>query len=82
MVELQKNNTSEIKDIISLIKNKFRIDFSGVTQNQFNGLFMQYLYSILDIHEESKHKIIFPQTKLIEFLNYFKINGKNKSLRF
>lgn len=43
---------------------------------------MQYLYSILDIHEESKHKIIFPQTKLIEFFNYFKINGKNKSLRF
>lgn len=37
---------------------------------------MTYLYSVLDLHEESKHKIIFPQTKVIEFLKCFKLNSR------
>lgn len=40
-------------------------------------MFTEYLYSVLDMHEESKHKIIFPQTKIIEFLNCFKLNSRS-----
>lgn len=50
---------------------------TNFTLAEFNKMFMTYLYRVLDMHEESKHRIIFPQTKVLEFLNIYKLNSKS-----
>lgn len=62
-----------MEEIIAVAQEVFGISLAGYNKNQFNNMIMKYLYSALDLHEDSKHKIIFPQTKMIDFINTLKI---------
>lgn len=50
---------------MEIMGSKFGVDLNGVDSQQFNKMFMGYMYQVLDMHEDSKHRIIFPQTKVI-----------------
>lgn len=82
LMELQKSNATTIDSVTETMSNRYGIDTSEMNFNQFNNMFMQYLYAVLDMHEESRHRIIFPQTKMMEFLNCFQINLGNESASF
>ena len=64
----------DINDIIHMFKVSFGVNFIGANKNQLSNYIIRYLYSILDMHEDSKHRIIFPQTKLLDLVNRIKID--------
>lgn len=73
LVQIRREKIRDISQVSKFLHNRFGINIAGMNENQFNSFFMDYFYQALDLHEDSKHKIIFPQTKMIEFINKLKI---------
>ena len=46
----------------------------GYNENQINKEVVKYFYTLLDLYGEAKHKIIMPQTKLLDFISRQRIH--------
>ena len=74
------NEAQKTKGLVELFE-KYSINFSGYSEKKIYNELMGYFYTLVDLHGEAKHRIIMPQTKLMDFLARKKLDKELKEDR-
>ena len=71
------NEAQRTKNLVELFE-KYSINFSGYPEKKIYNELMGYFYTLVDLHGEAKHRIIMPQTKLMDFMARKKLDKELK----
>ena len=66
MLDYMKKHTV---DSLQVFKDKFNVNFAGYSDSQINGEIIKLFYTLVDMHGEAKHRILMPQSKLLDFIS-------------